>query len=117
MVDEVAWMRHQHVGGKPAVGVDAEMARRRADVLLAAPAGGALAAADPWIDRDRRARRDPLRGLAEALDDAGDLVAEREGKRPAGPHVELLVVARQAITVLHVQVGRADAAARGADPR
>src|SRR5208283_2940343 len=88
---------------------NAEMARRRAEVLLAVPAGRAGAAADPRIDRDAASRRD--RGVGTGfLHHAGDLVAEREGKRAAGADIELLVAAELEIAVLDMQVGMAHAA-------
>ena len=87
-------MRHQHMRGKAAVDRDAEMARRGADVLVARFARRALPAADPGIDRDLGA------GLcigirAGAFDRTGDLVAEREGQRAPGAHVEFLAVAER----------------------
>ena len=41
-------------------------------------------------------------------------MAERERQRAAGSYVELLAVAEQEISVLHMQIGMADAAARDA---
>src|SRR5215470_10506239 len=111
IVDEIAWMRHQDVRGKTAIDVDAEVARRRADVLVAAAAGRTVAATDPRIDRDRRAWRRRRGGLAGRLDRAGDLVAEGEWERATRAHVELLVFAELEIAVLHVQVRMAHAAA------
>ena len=75
-------MRHQHVRGKPAVDLDAEMARRRAQIFLVGLARRAFAAADPGKHRERAADRD-LRVRSGLLDRAGDLVAERERQRAA----------------------------------
>ena len=87
------------------------MAVVRAEILLAGLAGRAFAAADPGIDRDRCAELRVLGVGTGALDDAGDLMAEREGQRAARADVELLAVAEREIAVLHVQVGMAHAAA------
>jgi hypothetical protein len=83
VVDQVARMRHQHMGGEAAVDLDAEIARRRAEIFLSRAAGRALAAADPG----KHGRR--LSGLhlgvgTGFLHHARDLVSEREqGARPA----------------------------------
>src|SRR6185369_12655398 len=106
-------MRDQHMRGKAAVGGNAEMARGCADVLVAGLAGRALAAADPRIDRNRRADF-CLRIRPDGFDGAGDFMPEREGQGASGAHVELLAVAEHEIAVLHVQIGMADAAAMDA---
>ena len=77
MVDQIARMRHQHVRGKTAVDLDAEMAGRRAQILFLRPAGRALPAADPREHREGFSCLD-VRFRARLLDDARDLVAERE---------------------------------------
>src|SRR5262249_39218667 len=111
VIDEIARMRHQHVGGEAAVEIDADMARGGAVVLLAVPARNALAAADPGVDRDLVAGL-RVRGVeTDAIDHAGDLVAEREGQGAALADVELLVAAEPEVAVLHVHVGMAHAAA------
>ena len=70
------------MGGKSAIDLDAEMARRRAEIFLARLAGRAFAAADPGKHRGRRADF-YVRIGAGLLDHARDLVAERERKRAA----------------------------------
>src|SRR5262249_7950955 len=91
--------------------IDADMARGGAVVLLAVPARNALAAADPGVDRDLVARL-RVRGVeTDAIDHAGDLVAEREGQGAALADVELLVAAEPEVAVLHVHIGMAHAAA------
>src|SRR5712671_1372224 len=105
-------MRHQHMAGVTAVRIDAEVARGGAIILLAMPAGGALAAADPWIDRDLVARPGVRPGVGTgARDGAGDLVAKGEGQGAALRDVELLVAAEPEVAVLDMQVGMAHAAA------
>ena len=109
-VEQVARMRHQHVRGVAAVHGDAERARRIAQVLVAARAQPALAAADPGIGRVALARLDALGLGARRLDRAGDLVAQREGQRAVAAHVELLAAAQVEVAVLQVEVGVAHAA-------
>ena len=113
MVDQIARVRHQHVRGEPAVDLDAEMARRGAEIFLPGLARGAFAAADPGKHRGRCADFH-IRVGAGLLDDAGDLVAEREGEGAPRRHVELLVAAEAEIAVVQMQVGVAHAAT--ADP-
>src|SRR6516162_2754797 len=96
--------------GKAAVNRNAKVPRRRADVLVADFAGGALAAADPRVDGDLAPGLD-FRIRPGTFDCPGDLVPEREWQGAALPHVELFAVAEQKIAILHMQVGMADAAA------
>src|SRR5436305_14955763 len=51
-VEEVARMRHEHVRGIAAAAIDAERARPRAILLVAALTDRAFAAADPGEDDD-----------------------------------------------------------------
>src|SRR5260221_6566223 len=106
-------MRHQHMARIAAVDRNAEMTRRRAQILLAVPAGWAGAAADPRIDRDLAARRrDGIRRdlRSGAFDHACNLVAERERQGSARRNIQLLVADQSEKAVLHVEVGVADAA-------
>jgi hypothetical protein len=107
-------MWHQHVRRVAAVDGDAEMARRKADVLVANLTGCALSAAHPGIDRGRAAGLDAGLGSGSG-DSAGDFVAEGEWQRAARPHVELLAVAERKKAVLDMQVGMADTAAGNPD--
>src|SRR5215475_383523 len=114
VVEKIARMRHQHVAGITAVGRDAEMPRRGAQVLRAQPAPRAGAAADPRKDRDLAPRRRHGIGrdsCSGAFDDAGDLVAEREGQGAARRDVEPFVAGQPEVAVVYVQVGMAHAAA------
>ena len=113
IIDQVARMRHQHMGREAAVDLDAEMTRRRAEILFTGAAGRALAAPDPG-KHGRRLSGLHVRVGAGLLDHARDLVAEREGQRAAGGDVELLVAAEAEIAVMQMDIGMAHAAA--ADP-
>ena len=113
-VEQIARMRHQHVGGIAAVDGDAERAGRIAHVLVAARAQPALAAADPGIGGVELAWRHALRLGARRLHGAGDLVAQGEGQRAVAAHIELLAAAQIEIAVLQVDVGVAYAAMRDA---
>src|SRR5436309_541515 len=97
-------MRDDHMRGKTTVDIDPKMARRGTDVLFLATARGALAAADPWIDRNPAARWDAFGGRAGLLDDPGYLVAERERQHAASAHIELLSFAQGEIAVPYVEV-------------
>ena len=114
VVDQIARMRNQHMGG------DNRRRRRcrdggaRAQILLAGAAGRALCR-NRSTDRPRRDVQAAACGRRpRALDYAGDLVAKRERQRAARADVEPFVVAEHEIAVLHVQVGMADAAALNA---
>ena len=96
------------MGGKAAVDGDAEEALLDAQVLVAC--------------EQSRHWPQPIQGKTAAppissfgvgsdfIDDAGDLVAEREGQRHAARGVELLAAAEIGIAVLDVQVGMAQTA-------
>ena len=95
---------------KAAVDLNAEMARRRAQVFLARPCRRRI--------RRSRSREIPppacrphVRIGPRLLDHTRDLVAERERQRAARRHVELLVAAEAEIAVVQMQVGMAHAAA------
>ena len=109
-VEQVAGVRHQDVRGVAAVDRDAERARRVAQMLVAACAHGARAAADPRIDGVAYAGCDALGVGASRLDGAGDLVPKGEGEGAEAAHVELLLAAQGEIAVLQVQIGVAHAA-------
>src|SRR5579875_3775229 len=104
-------MRDQDVAGKAAVDGDTEMPVAGAKVFLAATARGTLAATDPRVDRDAAAGRCPFGLAARALNHAGDSMPKGDRQGAAGGHIEPLVAAEGEITVLHVQIGMADAAA------
>ncbi len=103
-------MRHQDMRGIAAVDGDAEVMMIGAQILVAGAAGGACAAADPWIDRDAMADHRAVGRVAGGFNSAGDLMAERERQRAVFGDVELLAAAQIEIAVLDVQVGMADAA-------
>jgi hypothetical protein len=109
MVDQVTGVGHKHMRRKAAINRDAEMTRRGADVLIAHTARRAFPTTDPRIDRD------PGAGLcvrvgACAFNQPGDLVPKREGQGTPSPHVKLLAIAQQKVTVLHVEIGMTDTA-------
>ena len=103
------------MAGKAAVDGDAEEALLDAEVFVAVGAVAALAAADPGEYRLLLADQVLRRIGADFVDDAGDLVAERERQRHAARGVELLAAAEIGIAVLDVQVGMAQPAAFDAD--
>src|SRR5258708_34016131 len=87
---------------------NAEMARGRAQILLALPARRAGAATDPRIDRDlapRRRRGIVLNVRSGTFDHARDLVTEREGQGAARRDVEFFVAVERDAAVRHVQAG------------
>ena len=103
------------MAGKTAVDGDAEEALLDAEVFIAIGAVAALAAADPGEHRLLLSDQ-ILRGVrSDFLDDAGDLVAERERQRHAARGIEPLAAAEIGVAVLDVQVGMAQAAAFDAD--
>ena len=111
VIDQIARMRHQHMRGKAAIDLDAEVARRGAQILLAGAAGRAFAAADPGKHRDRRAGLRPShRGPACSTTPAISWPSVNGSERSAA-HVELLVAAEAEIAVLQMNVGMAHAAA------
>jgi len=85
------------------------MARRGADILFTDLARWTLATADPWKDRNSGSRFGA--GVrTHTFYAAGDLVTKRERQCAAGADVEFLGIAEKKKTILHVQVGVADAA-------
>src|SRR6202012_5779435 len=94
-----------------AVDRDAEEALLDAEVLVAIGAVAALAAADPGKHRALLADQLPGHVRPDLVDDAGDLMAERERQGHAARGVELLAAAEIGVAVLDVQVGMAQAAA------
>ena len=103
------------MAGKAAVDGDAEEALLDAKVFIAIGAVAALAAADPGEYRLLLSDQ-VLRSIgAYFVDDAGDLVSERERQRHAARGVELLAAAEIGIAVLDVQIGMAKPATFDAD--
>ncbi len=103
------------MGGKAAIDGDAEEALLDAEVLVAIGAVAALAAADPGEYRLLLSDQ-LLRGIGtDFIDDAGDLVAERERQRHAARGVEPLAAAQISIAVLDVQVRMTQTTAFNAD--
>jgi hypothetical protein len=106
-------MRHQHMGGKTAIDRNAEMARRRTDVLVPGAACGALPATNPGIHGGFGARF--CAGVrSHGFDGASDFVAERKGQGASSANVELFAITQQEIPILHVQIGMADTTASDA---
>jgi len=102
-------VKHQGVGGKAAVNGDPKMPWRAADIFVAKPAGRALSATDPRINRDLTAGFYG-RVRSGSFDPAGNFVAKRERKRTPRANIQLFSSTKHKITILHVQVGMADAA-------
>src|SRR5664280_1534171 len=103
------------MAGEAAVDGDAEEALLEAEILVAIGAVAALAAADPGKYRLLLADQ-VLRSVgADFLDDAGDLVSQRERQRHAAGGIEPLAAAEIGIAVLDMQVGMAQPAALDAD--
>ncbi len=100
--------------GKAAVAVDAERARRVAQVLVAGDAQRALAAADPREDDAAVADGDTLGVGADGHHRAGDLMAERARRLQRARHVELGVAAEVEVAIVQVHVAVANAAGRHA---
>ena len=84
------------------------MVRCRADIFVADLARGAASAANPWIDGNLGTGLCSGVG-ANAVDYTGNLMSECEGKRTTSTNIKFLAVAEQEKTVLHMQVGMADA--------
>src|SRR5262245_37914285 len=85
------------------------MTRRAADILVTNLACCTLSATDPGIDGNGP----PgfyCRVRSGGLDPAGNFVTKRERKRAPCANIELFFSTKQKITILHVQVGMADAA-------
>ena len=115
VVEQIFGVGHQHVAGETAVDRDAEEALLDAEIFVAVETVAALAAADPGEHRLLRADQ-VLRNIgADFLDDAGDLVSQRERQRHAARGVELLAAAEIGIAVLDMQIGMAQPAALDAD--
>ena len=111
VIEQIFCVGHQHVGGEAAVDGDAEKALLDAEILVAIGAVAALAAADPGEHRLLLADQILRNVGADFVDDARDLVAERERQRHAARGVELLAAAEIGVAVLDVQIGVAEAAA------
>ena len=99
--------------GKTAVDCGAQMAWHDADILVANLACGASPATDPRIDRDRGTRF-CIRIRPHAFDHASDFMTKRKWQRAARAHVQFFVFTEQKETVLHMQIGMADAATNDA---
>ena len=103
------------MAGKTAVDGHAEKTLLDAEIFVAVQTVAALAAADPREYRFLRADQ-VLRNIrTDFLDDAGDLVSERERQRHAARGVELLAAAEVGVTVLDMQIGMAQSATLDAD--
>ena len=103
------------MAGEAAVDGDAEEALLDAEVFIAIGAVAALAAADPGEYRLLLSDQ-VLRSIGtDFVDDAGDLVSQRERQRHAARGVELLAAAEIGIAVLDVQIGMAQPATLDAD--
>src|SRR5690606_36901936 len=89
VVEQVARMRDHDVARIAAVDLDADLARLGAEMLVAAPAERAGAAADPWIDDVTLPRTDGDGFRPDGLDRAFDFMPEREGQRPAAGELRL----------------------------
>jgi hypothetical protein len=102
-------MRHHDVAGIAARAKNAEIARRRAEMLVAAPAGRAGAAAVPGIDQAALARLKPD-GVGSGRHHFADrLVAERDRRGEAAlGEAEALASAEIVIAVPDMHVGVAD---------
>ena len=103
-------MGDQDVGGVTAVDGDPDVTMFGAQVFVAGEAGRAAAATDPRIDRNAAPDCRAFGRLAGSLDDAGDLVSQREGQSAVLGDVEPFVAAQRKIAVLQMQVRVADAA-------
>ncbi len=103
-------MRHQHVIAVAAGLVHAEEARLQAELLLAAPADHALAAADPGMHQAAVAGLDAL-GLGPGGHHlADDLVAHGEGRHHAAVlDQQLLAAAHVVLAFPDMDVAVADA--------
>ena len=109
-VEEIARVRHEHMVGEPSGPRDAERARRRAEVLVAAVARRAPAASDPRVHDAALADRHAGGPGTAGDDDAGDLVAEGERQIAAPGQIEAAPVSEVEVAVGEVQVAVADPA-------
>jgi hypothetical protein len=101
-------MLHEDIRRKTPVHVNSEMTGSRANVLVTHFARSALPATDPGIHGDLGTGF--CIGIrSRAFDRTGNFVAERERQRAPGADVEFLVATQRKVTILHVQVGMADA--------
>ncbi len=103
------------MAGKAAVDRDTEKALLDAEIFVAVLAIAALAAADPGEHRLLFSDQLFWGVRADFLDDACDLMAERERQRHAARGVEPLAAAEIGIAVLDVEVGMAQPATFDAD--
>src|SRR5215475_7293690 len=107
-VEQVARVWYADVAGIAAIDGNPERLWRIAQMLVAARAQAALAAADPGIGGVELAANHALRVGPDRLHGASDLMAQREGQRPVAAHVELLPTAQIEVAILQVNVGVAD---------
>ncbi len=103
-------MRHQHVGGVAALRLNADLARLRAKMFVAAPADRALAAADPWINHIAFADGDAAHIRPHGCKLAFDFMTKRKRKRPAAGKFRASSAAEIEIAFMQVNVGMTDAA-------
>ena len=103
-------MGHDEVRGETAAAVDAHAAGLHAEVLLAAPADDAIAAAHPRMDQAHVADADALGFGADGDHLADILVAHGERQFHAAIlQLQLLAAADVVIAVPDVEIGMADA--------
>src|ERR1700674_524206 len=99
------------MAGKAAVDGNPEKPLLDAQILIAIETVAALAAADPgeyrFLCTDQAVRSIG----ADFLDDAGDLVSQRERQRHAARGIELLAAAEVGVAILDMKVGMAQSAA------
>src|SRR5690606_11811545 len=101
---------NQYVRGEAAAAMDADAARLEAEIFLAAPADGALAAAHPWVDEADVANADAFRFGSDGDHLADILVAHGQRQLDAAfEQHQPLATADVVIAVPDVQVGMADA--------
>src|SRR5688500_9271750 len=105
-------MRHQHMCGEAAIDRDAELARRVTEDFIPAHASRTDAATDPRIDRNSPSKFNAISIGADAIDDTGDLVAERERQLATGRDIKVLALAHVEVAVLQMDIGVTHAAMR-----
>src|SRR6185295_10256394 len=115
IIEQIAWMRHQHVSCIAAIDLNADLTRLEAKMLVATRAKSTLAAADPRIDNDTAARFRVLGFGAGRFDRAFDLMSEREGKRTSAGEFKFSPAAEIEISLMQMNVGVANAAMPDAD--
>jgi len=107
-VEQIARIGHFDVSRKPAVDIDAKDARPVTDVLVAASAQTAFAAADPGIHGDIVADQ-VLCNVVALRDNAPcDFMAKDQREAALRRHVEPAATAEIEIAVLKMQIGMAD---------